>query len=301
MRPLLGPVSAGVTALVDGIVVGGWYASQELDGDRSRRRRVRCSLTAAYLTDVVVQEVLWVWFLQPAGWRPAEEPALTAREVRRMALAVTGAVVVLAAAERPALRALRRAGAPHPRRALGLAAGVVWAGTSLAVWAPRTLRRAQARQALVAMLASMPDKDLVSQAMSSFVGELRALLDRAVARHPQRLDVAHEDRVAARRQEAGWLSTVRVRGALGAPDALVELWVGVLDVDLVVQGDVPHQGWWVVDDGAAGECLSDVDRLVDDLAGPAGLQALAAAAARQPRPARRLRWLRRRQAPDRGR
>ena len=36
----------GVTALVDGLAVGGWYASAELDGDRPRRRRVRLALTA---------------------------------------------------------------------------------------------------------------------------------------------------------------------------------------------------------------------------------------------------------------
>ncbi|MEU2349937.1 hypothetical protein [Modestobacter sp. NPDC049651] len=138
-------VQAAARCVVDGLLVGGAEAAAELP-PRSRPRALASAgvLTLA-ATDAVVRElpVLRETFrgLPPQPRPPGEQEAELAVAVRTLACGL-----VVAVADRPLTRVLRRRGVRRPRLVLGLLAALVTAAVTAPVHRRLAAVRAAERQ-----------------------------------------------------------------------------------------------------------------------------------------------------------
>lgn len=271
---------AATSTLTDGVIVGGWLATCELDDRPARRRRVRLLMSTVYVTQVLVSEIAWQVAVHPGdGAAESDRRAL----VRVVALAV-GASAVLSTFDRRLPRALARHGVARPHRAFGAAVGLAYAACEAPIW------HAQARGRLAALDARARSVPHDPEAWA-FALRLREVVTNAVAEHPGVLDVEH-DYVDEGNASTGWSgfgSSVRVTGE-GHP-AYVQIWYDPEDLGVAAAGDgVPLQTWPLWETAEQAACLFEVGQLVEGLAGSQRARILAAAQKRHQDAARRRRW-----------
>jgi len=133
--------SAVSTAVADGVLVGGWLAAAEHQGDAPRRRRARQRLSGAFTAQLLLDELAWELARRRAA--PTAEPSsIDARSIGQALVLGAAATAVLSPLEQRAPRALARRGLRHPHLAFGAVSGIAYAACVLPIWLAAARRRA---------------------------------------------------------------------------------------------------------------------------------------------------------------
>lgn len=265
--------TAWTTALLDGALVGGWLATRELQDRPATRRGLRAALSGAFAAQAFGGELTWQVLVGP------EHPAAaTDRRALAQALAVaTAATVVLSSVHRRVPLVLSHRGVRHPHRVFGLVVGVVYAACTLPVWRASASRR-------LATWQQAPERPQPSTgSLPPFARQLREAVGAAVEGSPV-LELVDDAGVAT---SAGWGASVLA--GVGQDRAQVWIWYDAAGDEVTVSGDLRERTWQVGDRTQQHACLGQVQQLLEQLAGPGLVPALAAARHRQDRSSRRRR------------
>ena len=120
--------TALASSALDGVLVGGWLATRELDDRPARRRRRRFLLSCAFSAQVATGELIWHAVVGNVHAVAADQ-----RANRQYAVLGVVASVALSLTEKRVPRLLAGRGVTRPHRVFGAVVGVGYAGCTLPV------------------------------------------------------------------------------------------------------------------------------------------------------------------------